>query len=325
MANAIVIHRTGGPDELRWEPASIAEPGPGEAVVRHTAVGVNFIDTYHRSGLYALQKLPSGIGVEAAGVVEAIGPQVSAIAVGQRVAYTTGTPGAYAEARVVSAERLVPLPDSVSDEVAAATLLKGMTVEYLVRRCFPLQKGQTVLWHAAAGGVGLIACQWLADLGVTVIGTVGSAEKAKLARDNGATHTIVYTEEDFALRVRELTGGKGVPVVYDSVGRSTFSRSLDCLSPRGMFVGFGNASGKPDPFDMTILSAKGSLYLTRPTLFTYTATRAELLESAGALFEMLNKGVVRALIAQKWPLSAAADAHRALEARKTVGSSLLIP
>jgi NADPH2:quinone reductase len=325
MPNAIVIHRTGGPDELRWEPINVAAPGAGEALVRHTAIGINFIDTYHRSGLYPLPSLPSGIGVEAAGVVESIGPGVSEVAVGQRVGYTSGTPGAYAEMRIVPAERLVPLPDHVSEEVAAATLLKGMTVEYLIRRCYPVQKGQTVLWHAAAGGVGLIACQWLAALGVTVIGTVGSTEKAELARENGATHTVLYDQEDFVRRVREITGGKGVPVVYDSVGRSTFMRSLDCLSPRGMFVGFGNASGKPDLFDMQLLSVKGSLYLTRPTLFTYTSTRSELLESAGALFDMLDKGVVRPLIAQKWPLSAAAEAHRTLEARKTVGSSLLIP
>jgi NADPH2:quinone reductase len=325
MPNAIQIHRTGGPEVLCWEPLEVAPPGPGEAVVRHTAVGVNFIDIYHRSGLYTVPSLPTSIGVEAAGVVEALGVGVTEVAVGQRVAYISGAPGAYAEARVVRADRLVPLPDDVSDDVAAATLLKGMTVEYLVRRCFPVQKGQTVLWHAAAGGVGLIACQWLAHLGVTVIGTAGSADKAKLARDYGAAHTILYTEEDFVARVREITGGKGVPVVYDSVGRSTFNGSLDCLAPRGMFVGFGNASGKPEPFDVTLLSTKGSLYLTRPTLFTYTATRPELIESANRLFDMLRKGVVRPLIAQKWPLADAADAHRALEARKTIGSSLLIP
>jgi NADPH2:quinone reductase len=268
--------------------------------------------------------MPSGIGVEAAGVVEAVGPRVRDVKPGDRVAYASGTPGAYAEARVVRADRLVPLPEHVSDEVAAAVLLKGMTVEYLVRRCYPVKKHQTVLWHAAAGGVGLIACQWLATLGVTVIGTVGDAQKAKLALEHGLSHAIIYTEEDFVQRVRELTGGKGVPVVFDSVGKSTFEGSLDCLSPRGMLVGFGNASGKPEPFDMGILAQKGSLYLTRPTLFSYTSSRQELTASAGALFEMLESGAIKPLISQKLPLAAAADAHRALEARSTVGSTLLI-
>jgi NADPH2:quinone reductase len=302
----------------------IAEPGPTDALVRHTAVGVNFIDTYHRSGLYPLP-LPSGIGVEAAGVVERVGAEVTDLTVGDRVAYVSATPGAYAEARVVPAELLVRLPEHVSDEIAAAVLLKGMTVEFLVRRCFPVKPGQTVLWHAAAGGVGLIACQWLSRLGVTVIGTVSSADKAELARDNGCMHTILYTEEDFVKRVRELTAGAGVPVVYDSVGKSTFMGSLDCLSRRGMFVGFGNASGKPEPFDMQILAQKGSLYLTRPTLFAYNALREDLLASAGALFEMLKTGAVRPTIAQRWPLAEAARAHQALESRKTTGSSLLIP
>jgi NADPH:quinone reductase len=325
MTHAVRIHETGGPEVLCFEAADAGAPGPGEALVRQRAVGVNFIDTYHRSGLYPLPRLPAGIGVEAAGVVEAIGPGVREVAVGDRVAYASSAPGAYAEQRVIRADRLVRLPDRVSEEVAAAILLKGMTVEYLVRRCCPVKKGQTVLWHAAAGGVGLIACQWLAALGVTVIGTVGSAEKAELARANGCTHTILYTEDDFVQRVRELTGGKGVPAVYDSVGKSTFEGSLDCLSPRGMLVGFGNASGKPDPFELSTLAQKGSLYLTRPTLFAYTSTRQELTESAGALFEMLERGTVRPLIAQKWPLSAAVEAHRALESRATVGSSLLLP
>lgn len=324
MSHAIRIHQTGGPETMRWEAIELGAPGPGEALIRQTAVGINYIDTYHRSGLYPVP-LPTGIGVEAAGVVEAIGSGVSELVVGSRVAYAGSAPGAYAERRIVRADRLVPLVDEVSDEVAAAILLKGMTVEYLVRRCHPLRAGQTVLWHAAAGGVGLLACQWLADLGVTVIGTVGSADKAKLARDHGCTHTIVYTEEDFVQRVRELTGGKGVAAVYDSVGRSTFEGSLDCVSPRGILVGFGNASGKPEPFDMGILAQKGSLYLTRPTLFTYTASRPELLESAEQLFERVRRGVVRPLIGRKWSLSQAVDAHRALEARETVGSSLLIP
>jgi NADPH:quinone reductase len=325
MTHAVRIHETGGPEVLRFEPLDLRPPGPGEALIQQRAIGVNFIDTYHRSGLYPLPRLPATLGVEAAGIVEAVGPGVSDLAAGDRVAYASGAPGAYAERRVVPANRLVRLPDGVSEEVASAILLKGMTVEYLVRRCYPVSKGQTVLWHAAAGGVGLIACQWLAALGVTVIGTVGSPDKATLARDNGCRHTILYTEEDFVQRVRELTGGKGVPVVYDSVGKSTFEASLDCLSPRGMLVGFGNASGKPDPFDMGILAQKGSLYLTRPTLFAYTATRHELTECAAALFQMLERGAVRPRIAQKWPLSAAADAHRALESRATVGSSLLLP
>jgi NADPH:quinone reductase len=325
MTHAVQIHETGGPEVLCFEQVVVRAPGPGEALIRQSAIGVNFIDTYHRSGLYPLPRLPATIGVEAAGVVEALGPGVRGLAPGDRVAYASGAPGAYTEERIVAADRLVRLPDGISEELAAATLLKGMTVEYLVRRCRPVDKGQTVLWHAAAGGVGLIACQWLAALGVTVIGTVGSPEKAKLARDNGCAHTILYTEEDFVQRVRELTGGKGVPVVYDSVGKSTFEGSLDCLSPRGMLVGFGNASGKPEPFDMGILAQKGSLYLTRPTLFAYTATQKELSDSAGALFEMVARGAVKPLIAQKWPLSAAAEAHRTLESRATVGSSLLLP
>lgn len=325
MPRAIRIHETGGPERLRFEPLELGRPGVGEALVRHTAIGVNFIDTYHRSGLYALAELPAGLGQEATGIVEAVGDQVTEVKVGDRVAYAGGPPGAYAEARIIRADRLVPLPEHVSDETAAAILLKGMTVEYLVRRCRPVQRGETVLWHAAAGGVGLLACQWLAHLGVTVIGTVGSTEKAERAAARGCTHPVVYTETDFVARVRELTGGRGVPVVFDSVGKSTFLKSLDCLSPRGMLVGFGNASGKPDPFDMGILAQKGSLYLTRPTLFTYTASRSELLDSAAQVFEMLRVGALVPEIGQRWALSAAADAHRALEARKTTGASLLIP
>jgi NADPH:quinone reductase len=290
--------------------------------VRHTAVGVNFIDTYHRTGLYPLPELPHALGMEAAGVVEAVGEGVTELAAGDRVAYVHG-PGAYAEARNVPAERLVPLPDPIAEETAAAMMLKGMTVEYLVRRAYPVQPGDTVLLHAAAGGVGLIACQWLRHLGATVIGTVGSEAKAELARAHGCHHPIVYTRDDFVARVRALTAGEGVPVVYDSVGRATFPASLDCLRPRGTFVGFGNASGKPGPFDMGILAQKGSLYLTRPTLFTYTRTRAELLESAGALFDVVRQGVVRVEVRQRWPLAQAAEAHRALEARATTGSTVL--
>jgi NADPH2:quinone reductase len=320
----MVVHAPGGPEVLSWEAARLPEPGPGEVRVRHRAVGVNYIDTYHRSGLYPLAT-PTGIGQEAAGVVEAVGEGVRDIAPGDRVAYAGGPPGAYAEARTIAAHRLVPLPPDVDDATAAASLLKGMTVEYLVQRAFRVEPGMTVLWHAAAGGVGLIACQWLSRLGARVIGTVGSDEKAELARAHGCAHPIVYTREDFALRTRELTEGKGVPVVYDSVGRATFAKSLDCLAPRGMYVGFGNASGKPDPFDIGTLAQKGSLYLTRPTLFTYTESRADLLASATALFERLRTGAVRVEVRQRFALAEAAAAHRALESRTTVGSTILDP
>jgi NADPH2:quinone reductase len=322
---AIRIHTTGGPEVLRFEEVELGAPGPGQALVAQSAIGINFIDTYHRSGLYPLPSLPHGIGNEAAGVVEAVGDGVTEVEVGDRVAYAGGAAGAYADKRLVPADRLVPLPDAISEESAAAMLLKGMTVEYLVRRCRPVQPGETVLWHAAAGGVGLIACQWLAELGVTVIGTVGSRDKAELALSHGCRHAIVYTEEDFRARVRALTAGRGVPVVFDSVGKSTFAGSLDCLAPRGMLVSFGNASGKPDPFDLGLLAAKGSLYVTRPILGAYTASRQELLESAHELFDRVTRGVVQSEIRQRWPLSAAAEAHRALETRSTVGASLLLP
>ncbi len=322
---AIRIHATGGPEELRVDTIELGAPGPGEARVRHTAIGVNFIDTYHRSGLYPLPQLPHALGQEAAGVVEAIGEGVTEVAVGDRVTYFGGGPGAYCGERNVRAALLIRLPDSVSDEVAAASLLKGMTVEYLIRRTFEVERGQTVLWHAAAGGVGLIACQWLAHLGVTMIGTVSSDEKADLARANGCAHPVVYTHEDFVERTRELTGGAGVPVVYDSVGRDTFERSLACLSRRGMFVGFGNASGKPDPFDLGILAQRGSLFATRPTLFDYVATREELVASAEVLFEVIASGAVKIDIRQRFALTEAADAHRALESRATTGSTILVP
>ncbi|MCA9706236.1 MAG: quinone oxidoreductase, partial [Myxococcales bacterium] len=290
-SSAIRIHAHGGPEVLCLESVTLPEPGPGEVRVRHTAIGVNFIDTYHRTGLYPVA-LPAGLGMEAAGVVEALGPGVDAVATGQRVAYAAGPPGAYATHRNLRAEVLVPLPDAIDDEVAAAGLLKGMTVEFLIRRTFAVERGMTVLWHAAAGGVGLIACQWLAHLGVTVIGTVSSEAKAELAAAHGCTHPVVYTREDFVERVEQLTGGRKVPVVYDSVGRATFDGSLRCLQRRGLLVGFGNASGKPDPFDMGRLAQHGSLYLTRPTLFDYVATRSELLASARALFEVIEAGAV---------------------------------
>lgn len=293
--------------------------------MRHHAIGLNYTDVYHRSGLYPLAVLPHGIGVEGAGVVEAVGANVSDLRVGDRVAYASGPPGAYAESRAIEADRLVRLPDDVDFDTAAAMMLKGMTVEYLIRRCRPVEPGTTVLFHAAAGGVGLIACQWLRHLGVTVIGTVGSQEKAALARAHGCTHPIVYTQESFVDGVRQLTAGKGVPVVFDSVGRDTFMGSLDCLSPRGMLVSFGNASGKPEPFDVGLLAAKGSLYVTRPVLASYTTERSELLASASALFDVVSKGAVRVEVKQRWPLAEAAEAHRALEARKTSGASLLVP
>jgi NADPH2:quinone reductase len=325
MARAIRIHQTGGPEVLRLETVDAGRPGPGQALVRHAAVGINFIDTYHRSGLYPLPSLPHGIGMEAAGVVEAVGDGVTEVRPGDRVAYASGAPGAYADVRLVPAERLVPLPAGIDERTAAGMMLKGMTVEYLIRRTFRVEAGMTVLLHAAAGGVGLIACQWLRHLGVKVIGTVGSDAKAELARAHGCDHPVVYTRENVVERVRAITGGRGVPVVYDSVGRSTFDISIDCLARRGMLVGFGNASGAAAPLDPLVLSRKGSLYLTRPTLMDYTATREDLLASAGALFEVVAKGAVRIEVRQTWPLADAAEAHRALESRRTTGSSILLP
>ncbi len=324
MARTIRFHEKGGPEVLRLEDVPVGDPGPGEARVRHTAIGVNFIDTYHRGGLYPLP-LPSGLGSEAAGVVEAVGPGVTTVAVGDRVAYAGGAPGAYSEARLLPADRLVKVPDGITDAQAAAMMLKGMTVEYLVRRTYPVKPGETVLWHAAAGGVGLIACQWLKAIGATVVGTAGSDEKAALARAHGADHVIVYTREAFPEKVRRLTNGEGVPVVYDSVGKSTFMGSLDCLRPRGLLVCFGNASGAVPPFDLLLLSQRGSLYVTRPTLASYTATRAELEASASALFDMVRSGRVKIDVARTYPLAEAARAHRDLEGRKTTGSLVLVP
>jgi NADPH:quinone reductase len=322
MTRAIRFARTGGPEVLTLEEVPLPEPKAGEALVRHRAVGVNFIDIYHRNGLYAVP-LPSGLGSEAAGVVEKVGEGVTQVRVGERVAYAgSGAPAAYSDARAIAAERLVPLPDDITDDVAAASLLKGMTAEFLIHRTFAVKSGQTVLWHAAAGGVGLIACQWLNALGARVIGTVSSDQKAELARRHGCHETIVYTRESFAKRVRELTAGRGVSVVYDSVGKATFAESLDCLEPRGMLVAFGNASGKPDPLDILQLSQKGSLYVTRPTLVTYTATRSELLASSSALFDAIRGGL-KIEIGQRFPLAEASAAHRALESRNTCGSTLL--
>jgi NADPH2:quinone reductase len=326
MTRAIRIHATGGPDAMTLEDVALASVANGEARVRHTAIGVNFLDTYHRSGLYPLP-LPAGIGTEAAGVIEALGPGTEplGLAVGQRVAYCGGAPGSYSEARNLPADRLVPLPDDIADRDAAALMLKGLTVEYLFHRTYALKGGETILFHAAAGGVGLIACQWAKALGARMIGTVSSDAKAALAREHGCAETIVYTREDFVARVKELTGGRGVPVVYDSIGKDTFPASLDCLQPRGLFVSFGGASGPVPAFSIMLLSQKGSLYATRPTLFTYAAKRADLLEMAGHLFDMVRKGAVKADVRQTYPLADASAAHRALESRATTGASLLLP
>jgi len=324
MAGVVRVHKTGGPEVLQFEQAEIGRPGPGQARLRQTAVGLNFIDVYFRSGLYPPPSLPFTPGMEGAGVVEEVGEGVTDIAAGQRVAYA-GPIGAYAEERLVPADRLVPVPDGITDEQAAAMMLKGLTAHYLLRRTFRVERGQTILFHAAAGGVGLIACQWAKHLGATVIGTVGSEQKAELARAHGCDHPIRYDQEDLVARVREITGGKGVPVVYDSVGQSTFQKSLDCLAPLGMMVSFGQSSGKVPPLDTGILAQKGSLYLTRPTLVNYVAARADLLSAAKELFEVVQSGAVRIEIHQRFALRDAAEAHRALEGRKTTGSSILQP
>ena len=324
MAHAIRIHAAGGPDALVYEEVTLSAPGPGEARVRHTAIGVNFIDTYHRSGLYPLQ-LPSGIGSEAAGVVEAVGSGVDWVKPGDRVAYCGGPVGAYSTERVMPADRLVKLPDGIDDRTAATLMLKGFTVQYLFRQTYRLQGGETMLFHAAAGGVGSIACQWAKALGVTMIGTVGSDEKAALAKSLGCAHTIVYTRENFVERTKALTGGKGVPVVYDGVGKDTFPASLDCLQPRGMFVSFGNSSGPVPPFNIMLLSQKGSLYACRPTLVTYTTTRAAIAAMAEELFGLVLAGKIKSAPSQTFPLKEAAAAHRALEGRKTTGATVLLP
>jgi NADPH:quinone reductase len=325
MAGRIVVSKLGGPDGLVWEDADIGAPGPGEIRIRQTAVGLNFIDVYFRTGLYPGPACPFVPGIEAAGVVEAVGPSVTDLAVGDRVAYGGVPLGGYAEARLVAADRVVKLPEGIDDQTAAAVMLKGMTAEYLLLRTYPVQRGDTILVHAAAGGVGLIVCQWAKHLGATVIGTVGSEEKAELARAHGCDHPILYRSEDVVRRVKDLTAGAGVPVVYDSVGKDTFAASLDCLQPRGMLVLFGQSSGKVPPFDPQWLAAKGSLFLTRPTGMTYTATREDLVLSAGRLFAVLETGAVQVRIGQNYPLRDAARAHRDLEARATTGSTLLLP
>lgn len=324
MSSVIRFEQTGGPEVLRMADVDLPPPGPGEARVRHHAVGLNFIDIYHRSGLYPVP-LPSGLGQEAAGVVEEVGPGVTEVSPGDRVAYAGGPLGAYCTARNLAADLLVRLPEAISFEQGAAMMLQGLTAQYLLRRTYRVQPGDTVLIHAAAGGVGLIACQWAKSLGATVIGTVSSEAKAALAHAHGCDHPIVYTRENFARRVRELTGGLGVPVVYDSIGRDTFMDSLACLQPLGIMVSFGNASGPVPPLDIGVLARMGSLYLTRPTLFSYTARREDLLKMAAELFDVVARGAVRIAVNQRYALAEAAAAHRDMEARRTMGSSVLVP
>jgi len=321
MPHAIRVHEIGEPEVLKWEEVEVRDPGPGEIRLRQEAAGLNFIDVYHRTGLYP-QPLPFTPGVEGAGVVEALGPGVTSVRLGDRVAYG-GPIGGYAEVRLIPADRVVKLPGSISSERAAAAMLQGMTAEMLLRRVYPVKAGDTILVHAAAGGVGLILCQWGKALGATVIGTVGSDEKAELARAHGCDHPIVYTREDFVAEVERITDGAKVEVVYDGVGKDTFMRSLDCLKRRGMMASFGNASGPVDPFDALLLARKGSLFLTRPTLYDYTLDPADLQQSAQALFEVVSSGKVKIEIKQRFALKDAAEAHRALEARQTSGSTVL--
>ncbi len=324
MNHALRIHEHGGPEKLVWEEVPLPSPKPGEALVRHTAVGLNYIDVYFRTGLYKLPSLPAVIGMEAAGVVEAVGEGVAEVSPGDRVAYAAGPTGAYAEARAIKADRLVRIPDAIDDRTAAAMMLQGLTAQYLIRRTHRVRPGETILVHAAAGGVGLILSQWAAALGCIVIGTVGTEAKAALAREHGVSHTVL-PGEDLAARVKAITGGAMLPVVYDSVGRDTFAASLDCLAPLGTMVSFGNASGPVPPVDLALLSAKGSLFVTRPTLATYVAKREDLEAAAAELFAAVTDGSVRVRVNQSWPLREAAEAHRALEGRRTTGSSVLLP
>ncbi|MCB1777992.1 MAG: quinone oxidoreductase [Candidatus Competibacteraceae bacterium] len=325
MSKAIRIHEYGGPEVLRWEDVPVSEPGPGQLRIRHAAIGLNYIDVYHRNGLYPLPSLPWTWGMEGAGRVEAVGAGVTEFQVGDRVAYASPPVGAYAEVRLIPADRVVALPETIDDQTAAAMMLQGMTAQYLLRRTYRVQPGDAILLHAAAGGVGLIASQWARQLGALVIGTVGSDEKAEIARAHGCHHTIVYSRENFVDRVREITNGQGVAVVYDSVGQETFTGSLDCLRPLGMMVSFGNASGPVPPFEPGMLAAKGSLFLTRPTLMTYIAKREDLVATAAELFEVVAIGAVKIEVRQTYPLAETAQAHRDLEARKTTGSTVLLP
>lgn len=324
MPKAIRIHEYGGPEVLRWEDVDIADPGPGQLRIRQAAIGLNYIDVYHRTGLYPLPGLPWTLGMEGAGQIEAVGEGVTEFKVGDRVAYASPPVGAYAEVRLISADRVVALPDTIDDQTAAAMMLQGLTAQYLLRRTYRVQPGDAILLHAAAGGVGLIASQWARQLGALVIGTVGSDEKAEIARAHGCHHTIVYTRENFAERVQDITNGQGVAVVYDSVGQETFMGSLDCLKPLGMMVSFGNASGPVAAFEPGILAAKGSLFLTRPTLMHYTAQRRDLLASAADLFDVVVIGAVKIEVRQTYPLAETAQAHRDLEGRKTTGSTVLL-
>ena len=325
MAKRIRIDQHGGPEVLKLEDYEVPAPGPGEAVIRHEAIGLNFIDVYHRTGLYPVGGVPFTPGLEGAGVVEAVGEGVADLKPGQRVTYASPPLGAYADRRVIPADKLVPIPDSISGETAAAMMLKGMTVQYLLRQTYKVQPGETVLFHAAAGGVGLIFGQWARHLGVEAIGTVGSDDKAELARAHGYAHVVNYKSEDFVARVKEITGGKGVPVVYDGVGQAVFMKSLDCLAPCGLAVNFGNASGPVENLNLLTLSQKGSLFVTRPTLMVYTRTRDLLLDCANDLIDVVAKGAVKIEINQRFPLAEAEAAHRALEGRQTTGSTLLMP
>ncbi|MAM95900.1 quinone oxidoreductase [Parvibaculum sp.] len=322
---AIRIDKTGGPEVMALKPVELGHPDPGEVTVRAKAIGVNFIDTYHRSGLYPVP-LPSGIGMEASGIVEAVGKGVTTLKTGDRVAYASGPVGAYAEAHNIAAASAVKIPDGIADDVAASMMLKGLTAQFLLRQTFKVEKGQTILWHAAAGGVGLIACQWAKHLGATVIGTVGSEEKAKLAREHGCDHVIDYSKEDVAARVTEITGGAKLPVVYDGVGKATFMSSLDSLAPLGLLVSFGNASGPVTDVNLGILAQKGSLYVTRPTMYHYAAkTPTAMQEMADDLFAVVKSGAVKIEVKQRYALAEASRAHLDLEARKTVGASVLVP
>ncbi len=324
MVKAIRLRTVGGPEVMEYVDVDVGHPGPGEARVRHAACGLNYIDVYFRSGTYP-QPLPAGLGMAAAGIVESVGEGVTYVKPGDRVAYAGGPTGAYAEARVMPAAILVKLPDKIDFDAGAAMMLQGLTVQYLFRRTYPLRGGETILFHAAAGGVGLIACQWARALGVTMIGTVGSDEKAALAKAHGCLYTINYNKENFVERVKDITGGQGVPVVYDSIGKDTFIGSLDCLAPLGMMVSFGNASGMVPSFSLQELASRGSLFITRPKLFTYIAKRADLEDMAADLFSMVTSKKIRIDIDQRYALKDVAQAHRDLEARKTTGSTILIP
>jgi NADPH:quinone reductase len=324
MSKAVRFEKVGGPEVMHLVDIDVPKPAASEVRVRHTAIGLNYIDTYHRSGLYPVS-MPSGLGLEAAGVVEDVGQGVTSLKVGDRIAYGSGPIGAYSEVNNVPAAKLIKIPDAISNETAAGMMLKGMTARYLLRATYKVKAGETILMHAAAGGVGLILCQWAKALGVKVIGTTGSDTKIDIAKAHGCAHVINSSKEDIVARVKEITGGKGVPVVYDGVGQATFMTSLDCLSPRGLLVSFGNASGPIKSFDPAILAAKGSLYITRPTLFSYTSTESDLAETAADLIDVVKSGAVKIPINQRYKLADVVQAHRDLEARKTTGTTVLIP